>query len=63
MVDSLTNKNEFLCTFALPAEVVELVDTLDSKSNACKGVWVRVPPLVQKEASHFVELFLFKVHG
>ena len=38
------------------AKVVELVDTLDSKSNACKGVWVRVPPLVQK-ASSCVRLF------
>lgn len=30
------------------AKVVELVDTSDSKSDARKGVWVRVPPLVQK---------------
>ena len=49
MVDSLTNKNEFLCTFALPAEVVELVDTLDSKSNESNLVWVRVPPSVLKD--------------
>ncbi len=28
------------------AKVVELVDTSDSKSDARKGVWVRVPPLV-----------------
>ena len=26
------------------AEVVELVDALDSKSSIRKGVWVRVPP-------------------
>ena len=32
------------------AKVVELVDTSDSKSDARKGVWVRVPPLVLKKA-------------
>ena len=37
------------------AKVVELVDTSDSKSDARKGVWVRVPPLVQKA------LYLFKI--
>ncbi len=31
------------------AKVVELVDTSDSKSDARKGVWVRVPPLVLKK--------------
>ena len=29
------------------ASVVELVDTLDSKSNASNSVWVRLPPEVR----------------
>ena len=37
------NRCRFLC-----AQVVELVDTLDLKSNGCKAVRVQVPPWVQK---------------
>ena len=40
------------------ARVVELVDTLDSKSNEGNLVWVRVPPLVQKKPQQFAEAFL-----
>jgi hypothetical protein len=39
------------------AEVVELVDTLDSKSSASDSVRVRVPPSVQKKALNFFGAF------
>ena len=49
------------------AKVVELVDTLDSKSSAGNSVWVRVPPLVQnrkmESLRQVVALFLWSEVG
>lgn len=46
---------------AKDAEVVELVDTLDSKSSASDSVRVRVPPSVQKVC--FQTFFYFGYFG
>ena len=44
---SVVPKRREVDTLGKNARVVELVDTLDSKSNEGNLVWVRVPPLVQ----------------
>lgn len=39
---------KYTCCIFDYADVVELVDTPDSKSGALIGVWVRVPPSAPK---------------
>ena len=44
------------------AEVVKLVDALDSKSSILRGVWVQVPPSAQRENPFLIEgVFLWRL--
>ena len=44
------------------AEVVKLVDALDSKSSILRGVWVQVPPSAQRENPLLIEgVFVYRL--
>jgi hypothetical protein len=48
----------FTLQSAMCAEVVKSADTIDSKSIAREGVWVRLPPSAQESQTNHVWLFV-----